>query len=290
MTAARADDAPLCLPPRPLQRLPRQSLPTGTIDCHFHVFAPDVPLTTPRSYTPQIVGLADWLHYADAVGIARGVAIQPSVYGFDNTALLSALAAEPDRLRGIAVVAPEVTAAELERLHAAGVRGIRINTRNKGGLAFDTVHDFMRNVAPFGWSVQFQVAPEQLADIGELAADSPAALVIDHLGFIALAGPESGKQLSDLQRALDRKRCHVKISAPYRLSGVAAAFANAVATLTRSHPEKLLWGSDWPHTELWSDVPDDAEMIERALGWFANTAARNAAFVTNAARLFWIEG
>jgi len=102
---AARDDAPLCLPPKPLG-LPRASLPVGTVDSHVHVFAHGMPLATPRSYTPRILTLDDWLSYARTLGIARGVLVQPSVYGFDNIVLLAALNADPGRLRGIVVIDP----------------------------------------------------------------------------------------------------------------------------------------------------------------------------------------
>lgn len=92
-------EAPLCLPRRPLTRLPRAALPQGTVDTHFHVFRAGAPLNTPRSYTPDIATIADWIEFSGSFGIARGVLVQPSVYGLDNRVLLEALAAYPDRLR-----------------------------------------------------------------------------------------------------------------------------------------------------------------------------------------------
>jgi predicted TIM-barrel fold metal-dependent hydrolase len=94
----------LCLPPLPLTRLPKTTLPTGTVDCHFHVFRPGAPLNSPRSYDPRMLTLADWQDYARQVGIGAGVLVQPSVYGFDNSVLLAALAADPEHLRGIVVL------------------------------------------------------------------------------------------------------------------------------------------------------------------------------------------
>lgn len=280
-------DAPLCLPPLPLSRRP-EPLPAGTVDTHFHVFEAGAPLTTPRSYTPQVCTIADWRDYADAVGIARGILVQPSVYGLDNSVMLRAIASDPARLRGVAVVAPDTTQAALAELDRGGIRGLRINTRNKGGVAFSAVPDFAAKVADLGWSLQFQVLPEQLDAIAGLpVTDTP--LVLDHLGFILFGQPETATRLDGLRRLLDRPDIHVKISAPYRLSkadGYADVGAT-IAALARSHPHRLLWGSDWPHTELWQNVPDDAELIESCYSWIPDAATRRQILVDNPTALFF---
>ena len=132
-------EAPLCLPPLPLTRLPATRLPSGTIDTHFHVFKRGAVLNTPRSYTPQILTLPDWKQLGPKLGVSRGVLVQPSVYGFDNSVLLEALATDPVNLRGVVVLPQETSVSELRQLDRLGVRGVRINTRNKGGLPFEAV-------------------------------------------------------------------------------------------------------------------------------------------------------
>lgn len=279
-------EAPLCLPPRPLTRPPSARLPYGTVDTHFHVFKPGAPLNTPRSYTPQILTLKDWQHLASAVGIARGVLVQPSVYGFDNSVLLEALATDPANLRGVVVLAPETALGQLRQLDRLGVRGVRINTRNKGGLPFDAVATFAAPLAELGWTLQFQVRPEQLPAITDMAPTLGTPVVIDHLGFIPLGTDETETHVANLQRLLDTGRAWVKLSAPYRL-GDPVAFAQIAAQLVQSHPQRLLWATDWPHTELWTDVPDDADLIDAALDWLATDAIRQAVFVDNPQSLFF---
>lgn len=282
-------EAPLCLPPQPLVAPPRPVLPDGTVDTHFHVFEAGAPLNVPRSYTPQVLTLGDWLQLADALGIARGVLVQPSVYGFDNSVLLRGLAAAPLRLRGMVVIEPEIPHGELERMDRLGVRGVRVNTRNKGGLALAAVERLAERIAPLGWMLQFQVHAEQLRDIGALVREVRTPIVIDHLGFIGAASPQAAELVRDLQRLLDGGNCYVKLSAPYRLTasptfeGVGAM----VAALVRTRPDRLLWGSDWPHTELWENVPDDADLVERMLDWVGGEEVRRQVFVTNASDLFF---
>ena len=227
--------------------------------------------------------------FRTAVGIARGVLVQPSVYGFDNSVLLEALAADPANLRGVVVLPADTSPAELSRLDALGVRGVRINTRNKGGLAFDTIADFAASLAPLGWTLQFQVKPEQLADIAELAPTLNLPLVIDHLGFIPLDTAETDGHVATLQRLLDGPDTYVKLSAPYRLTAGTdhSAFAAIAAKLVASHPHRLLWGSDWPHTELWANVPDDADLIDEMQAWLGSDALRRQVFATNSQTLFF---
>jgi predicted TIM-barrel fold metal-dependent hydrolase len=283
-----SDEAPLCLPTLPLIALPKQALPAGAVDTHFHVFAPGAPLNVQRSYTPQIQTLDDWLQFAQAVGIAKGVLVQPSVYGFDNSVLLRALSMAPDRLRGVAVVDAAISRAELERMDRLGVRGIRVNTRNKGGLTLAAVEPLAERIAPYGWLLQFQVHPTQLREIGALLHRLPMPIVIDHLGFIPIGAPQTAGLVGDLQNLLDSGKCYAKLSAPYRLTGSATieGVGPIVAALVRTHPGRLLWGSDWPHTELWESVPDDADLIDSVLDWVGGEAGRQV-FVTNASDLFF---
>lgn len=289
MNATEAE-APLCLPPLALTRTPQQLLPEGTVDTHFHVFCHGARLVSPRSYTPQVRTLADWQGYARTVNIARGVLVQPSVYGFDNSVLLEALAADPTNLRGIVVLPAEIGGAELMQLDLLGVRGIRVNTRNKGGLSFSAVTALAARMADIGWMLQFQVRPEQLEGIGTLLPAIACPVVLDHLGFLDLDSADAEQQLAKIQRLLDAAPdCYVKLSAPYRLTHAAnyAAFGEAARRLLASHAERLLWGSDWPHTELFETVPDDADLIEQMHDWLGSGGVARQLFITNAEALFF---
>lgn len=281
--------APLCLPLKPLVRPPRTQLPDGTVDTHFHVFRPGASLASPRSYTPQVRTLADWQAYAAAVNVARGVLVQPSVYGFDNSVLLEALAADSSHLRGIVVLHPETSKAEFQRLDRLGVRGIRVNTRNKGGLPFTSIAALSAHIADLGWMLQFQVRPEQLQEIGALLPALACPVVLDHLGFLDLDAADADRHVGRIQRLLDAPDCYVKLSAPYRLTHTAryAAFGEAARQLLASHPERLLWGSDWPHTELFDQMPDDAELIELTHDWLGTGSVARQVLVTSAETLFF---
>jgi predicted TIM-barrel fold metal-dependent hydrolase len=282
-------DAPLCLPPHPLTKPPARLLPDGAVDTHFHVFRAGAPLVTPRSYTPRMQTLEDWQDFARVTNIARGVLVQPSVYGFDNSVLLEALAADPQSLRGIVVLPGDVDGSELGRLDRLGVRGIRVNTRNKGGVAFSAVVALAAKAAETGWMLQFQVRPEQLTELGALLPAMACPVVLDHLGFLALDAGDAEPQVARIQRLLDGDNVYAKLSAPYRLTRSAghAAFGVAARQLLLSHPERLLWGSDWPHTELFDRVPDDGELIAQMHDWLGSGSVAQQVFVTNAEALFF---
>ncbi len=174
-----------------------------------------------RNYTPQSCTLDDWLAYADALGITRGILVQPSVYGFDNRVLLDALRMSPERLRGIVVVDPSISPSELKHLDAIGVRGVRINLRNPGGLTFAAVEVFGRRLATLGWCLQMQIGPQQFSDLLSLVPRLEVPVVIDHLGFVDVQnGKVSENHVAALQRLLDGGRTLLKISAPYRLTGI----------------------------------------------------------------------
>ncbi|TCS03167.1 putative TIM-barrel fold metal-dependent hydrolase [Rhizobium sp. BK418] len=282
-------DAPLCLPRLPLTRLPANPLPQDTIDTHFHVFRSGAPLNTPRSYTPDIATTADWIAFADRLDIGRGILVQPSVYGLDNQVLIEALTAFPDRLRGIVVIDPETTPGEIARLDRLGVRGVRINTRNKGGLPLAAAEVLAAAIGDFGWSLQLQVSPEQIGDLAGWLPHLGIRFVIDHLGFIPLADGAWRNYVPAFQRLADSPGGYIKLTAPYRLTRERryAGFAEVVRALAASHPEKLLWGSDWPHTELWNDMPDDADLIDGIQEAIGETTLARKIFIDNAERLFF---
>lgn len=282
-------DAPLCLPHLPLARLPARPLPQGTIDTHFHVFRAHAPLSTPRSYTPQIATTADWIAFADRLGIGRGILVQPSVYGLDNQVLIEALTAFPQRLRGVVVIDPETASDEIARLDGLGVRGVRINARNKGGLPLAAAERLAANIRDFGWSLQLQISSEQIDDLASRLPALGVRFVIDHLGFIQVAGGAWRQHLPALQRLADHPGGYIKLTAPYRLTRERGyeGFAEVVRALAASHPQKLLWGSDWPHTELWSDMPDDADLIDGMQDAIGDPALARKIFIENAETLFF---
>jgi predicted TIM-barrel fold metal-dependent hydrolase len=235
-------------------------LPAGAWDCHAHVIG-DVaafPFRQDRGYTPRAAPLEAYLAMLDRHGIANGVLVQPSVYGFDNRCLLDALDRAGGRLFGVAVPPVEARASDLEAMHLRGVRGVRCNLLNPGGLPPAVVITWQPVLRALGWHVELHVAVEDIHELSPFVDRFGVPVVIDHLGRPApgRADPLSPalRPLVDLVRA---GGCFVKLSAPYRGSREAAPWrdvaplASACAT---AKPDACLWGSDWPHVDTAADV------------------------------------
>jgi len=283
--------APRCLPPRRLERTPHFLPPPGSCDAHVHVFAPDSAghLAARRSYTPHLVTHEQYSGLAERLGLERAVLVQPSVLGTNNSALLSALSEHPDLWRGIVVIPPGLPDRELADLHMRGVRGTRINRINPGGLELTDIAALGRRLEPFGWHIQLQINIEEIQDLSALARQCPVPLVIDHLGF---ARPEAGAKAGPFQsllREVEEGRLWVKLSAPYRLSRSKdyEDLLPLIDALVAARPDRLLWATDWPHTGLWSDMPDDADLVDLIPVWLPDEGLRRMVLVNNPSDLYW---
>lgn len=270
------------------------SKPTATclpespaVDSHFHVFSAGVGRPGARYVPSYDASLSDWWSAASACGVGRGVLVQTSFLGTDNRRLLQELAAHPERLRGVAVVAPDVAPAELQALHNAGVRGLRLNL---SGVSHDvgawTSACALWDTLPgLGWHVELHT---DLGALSPVLAALPAALplVIDHMGK-----PERVAASDPTVRALARRAAqapvHVKLSGDYRLAGRDAA-ALARLWLAELGEQRLLWGSDWPHTnhEHEADYP---RLLSQLNHWLNDDAALAAALRTNPQALYWAD-
>lgn len=292
MSAAESASPRRCLPPnRPIRRSERR-LPEGTCDSHAHVFGDPgrYPLDPARGYTPSIASIGDYRAVMEAYGIDRAVLVQPSVYGFDNSALLDALRQMPDRLRGIAVMAADTPDDEIARADALGVRGVRINPRNPAGLTLRDAGTIADRIAPFGWHIQMQIGIEDHDDLAGLVAALRVPVVIDHFGFPDLAAGSTGQAFSKLVALAAEGRCWVKLSAVARLDGSTERFARLapfVKRLVAEAPQSVLWGLDWPHTECFDAVPDDDRLVDLVFEWFSTPALRDAVLRDNPLRLYF---
>ena len=294
--AARATDAPTCLPPDRPVRAPSAVLPAGSTDCHCHVFDdPDrYPLVHPRTYTPAPAPLKDYMAMCKSVGLDRTVQVNASVYGFDNRITLDTIAAlGQERARGVAGVAPEISNAELHALHDGGMRGLRLSTHVKGYGGTQLIHTLGARVAPLGWHVQVHVA--HAAELAELERDlmrSPSALVFDHLGCVLGTEGVGQPGFQALLRILrQRDDCWVKVSSWYRRSSVAHGHEDMrpfVEALLDARCDRMLFGTNWPHPNLFAPqaAPSDADLIDTFLNWVPDPAARQAILVDNPQLLY----
>jgi predicted TIM-barrel fold metal-dependent hydrolase len=285
---------PLCLAPLPPGAPPARRLPKGACDTHIHVFGPAgrYPLMEVRAYTPPVLTLDDYRPVMAHLGIERAVLIQPSVYGTDNRLHLEALQAAPDMLRAVVVISPETSDDELHRLDGLGVRGIRINRYNPGGLSLDDVFTLGARIAPLGWHIQLQIALSNTLALARLVRTCPAPLVVDHFGLPDPAKGVAAPCFQDLLRLLGDGHVWVKLSAPYRSSRRAlpypdlAPFAEA---LIACRPDRLLWATDWPHVDQFTVMPDDAALLDASPVWQTTPGIQQAILVDNPGQLYWYE-
>lgn len=282
-----------CPPPHPNPSPPRLSVPPGACDCHAHVFGPAgrYRYATERDYTPPDAPLERYRRLLATLGVERAVLVQPSVYGTDNTAVLDALAATGERFRGVAVLPPDTPERELERLHAAGVRGVRINLVTRGGgVPLDDLERMAARIAPLGWHVQLFVTLGTLADAAPRLAALPRAPVVDHMGAVPAGTSLQHPGFQALLRLAGEGRCWVKLSGAYRLSAEDVPYADVVPyaqALVAANPERMVWGSDWPHPILHDKpMPDDGALVDLLADWAPDEAVRRRILVDNPAELY----
>lgn len=283
------------------------AVPAGACDCHTHIFGPPerFPFSAGRSYTPQPALPAAMKELHAALRMERVVIVTPSVYGTDNSATLWGMREMGRGARGIAVIDDSTTDRELDAMGKAGVRGIRLNLATAG------INDpaqgrerFQRAVARIksrGWHIQIYTNLGVISGIRELVMDSAVPVVFDHFGGAKAALGVSQPGFGTLLELVRSGRAYVKISGAYRASDQAPDFADAgplAQALIAANPERIVWGTDWPHpdspgpagrkaTEVSAPLPiDDARLLNHLPEWAPNTRVRELILVTNPARLY----
>ncbi|KAA0890912.1 amidohydrolase [Pusillimonas sp. ANT_WB101] len=295
----RSIPQPDIAPPVTHPTVPKNRLPSGSCDSHAHIFGPAdrYPYVSPRGYTPHNASLDDYAGLLRHLGFDRAVLVQPSVYGTDNRLMADALArTREDSLgiawRGIAVLDDSVTDSELERLHDLGVRGLRLNLLFQGAeVGFDEGARLANRIAPLGWHLQFLINIASFEDFAGRLSRLPVESVIDHIGhFPAINGPDL-PQFADLKALMREGRSWVKLSGPNRISRHdAAPFTDAqrLAEDLISHvPDRLVFGTDWPHVQLSTSMPDDGVLVDELYRWCGgDQAMAKRILVNNPERLY----
>ncbi len=288
-------DMPTCAAHDPNPRPPKHATPIGACDVHAHVCGtPDqYPLIPNRLYTPPLASPGDYRHMLDGLGLERGVLVQPSIYGTDNRAMLDALKTDPKRLRGVAVVPFDISVSEIEKLHAAGVRGVRANIvdlkEGKGILPLAALRTLAERIQPFGWHVEFLMHVDEFPDLDRQLARFPVDVVFGHLGYVPASKGIHTAGFAAMLRLLRDGKAWVKLTAPYRLTLAAMPYGDTDAfaqTLVEAAPDRLLWGSDWPHVFIKSAMPNDGELFDVFAHWLQDGAMRQRILVDHPAKLY----
>ena len=287
--------APLCPGPIPQPRTPSFKLPRGACDTHFHLFGPMARygFSEKRIYTPPDAPLADWQRLAATLGVERGVIVQPSVYGTDNSVVLDNLKFMQESWRAVVVVEDGITDKELEAMHALGVRGIRFNVvdvaTEKGVLPMHLVRGLAERIAPLGWHVQFLMHVDDYPDLEKMFDGFPTDIVVDHFGYMKASKGTQHPSFQSFLRLLKDGRCWCKFTGAYRISAHDMPYADITPlahAIIDANPNRVVWGSDWPHAKHDGAMPDDGDMCSRLMDWVPDAAIRDRVLADNPARLY----
>lgn len=278
------------LPYKPCTRSPKERLPKGSVDCHFHVFEDpgQYPYTANRSYTPTLAPWEAFESMNDLIGADRAVLVHPSVYGHDHATFVDTLAAHPHRLRGVAVLPPDVSEREIARLNAAGARGTRVNVLFAGGSQLSDSEGLATRIAPFGWHLQFLADVAANPQLPAQVSKFGVPVVFDHFGHPSVADPNH-PGFRNLCAAVREGVAWVKISGMYRVVPAAGGWNSIkpfVDALLKANPQRLVWGTDWPHPSISKPMPDDVDLAEMVLDWLPDEQLRQQILVHNPEALY----
>lgn len=278
----------------PSPRKPTYSPPAGAVDAHCHVFGPGdhFPYAPRRKYTPTDAPKELLFALRRHLGLSRNVLVQASCHGPDNSAMLDAIRTDPENLRGVAVVDPDISDADLDLLHAGGVRGIRFNflRRLVDPAPRASLEAVARRVARLGWHIVVYFEIDLLPDLTGFLQSLPTDVVIDHMGRPDIAEGMESPNFTTLLRLIENKKFWIKVGCPERLT-VAGPPYDDVAPFARRlvelHEDRVLWGTDWPHPNMESHIPDDGLLVERIPVIAPTEALRRKLLVGNPTRLYW---
>lgn len=279
----------------PAPKVPDFQLPKGAVDAHCHVFGPaaEFPFAPERKYTPCDAGKAELYALRDHLGFTRNVIVQATCHGTDNRAMIDACRSAGDLARGIASVGGDITEAEIRQMHAAGVRGVRFNFVKR--LVDDTPKEVFLAIANkikyFGWHIVVYFEAQDLEEIEPFLKQLPTTVVVDHMGRPDVS---KGVDHPDFQRFIrlmeDNKNIWSKVTCPERLSKQGPPYDDVVAycaEIVARFPDRVLWGTDWPHPNMKSHMPDDGALVDFIPKIAPSKALQQQLLVDNPMRLYW---
>ena len=285
-----------CLPPVRTPRKPNIVLPRGSIDTHVHVFEPGYPLSPSRGYNPPDSTLADLEHLHATLGIDRVVFTQPSIYGTDNSAILDAMlalnAATPNRARAVVAITMDISDDELAALDASGVRGVRLNTDNKGGmpLEMNEIPDLAARISPFGWHIEFLFPGKDIVELMPVFAGLTVPMSIGHFAYQAATAGVGAPGFKALLELMRRGNTWMKISGANRVSETDLPPYDDVKpmahALIAAAPECIMWGTDWPHPNKYVVNPNDGDLVDAFGDWVTDPDMRRKIMVDTPAAFY----
>ena len=282
----------------PNPSVPRFEPPAGAVDAHCHVFGPadSFPFAPERKYTPCDAGKEQLWALRDHLGLSRNVIVQATCHGADNRALVDALRHSDGKARGVATVRSSVSDDELAQLNEAGVRGVRFNfvKRLVDVLPFDGLTSIAERIAPLGWHIVIYFEAADLAEYFDFFTSLPTTVVVDHMGRPDITQPVDGPAFERFLRLMgDHDNFWSKVSCPERLSQIGPdGYEDVIPharTVVESFPDRVLWGTDWPHPNMKSHMPDDGKLVDFIPHIAPTTELQQKLLVDNPMRLYWPE-
>ena len=281
------------LAPDPNPVKPRYVPPAGACDAHCHVFGPGArfPYAPNRSYTPPDAPREKLAALHRHLGLTRAVLVQASCHGTDNSAMLDAIASSNGALRGVGMVGKDIPDGELEALHAGGVRGARFNFVAHLGGAPDlkVVASVLTRIAPLGWHVVLHLDAGDILTYRDFLDRLRIPFVIDHMGRIEAKHGLDQKPFRLLLELMNNELAWVKVSGAERISSTGKPFHDAIPfarTLIETAPDRVLWGTDFPHPNV-KVMPNDGELVDLFAAFCPDEALRRKVLIDNPTRLYW---
>ncbi|MDA0991464.1 MAG: amidohydrolase family protein [Verrucomicrobia bacterium] len=269
-------------------------MPAGSCDCHAHVLGPPeiYPYVAERSYTPPTATLEAYQAMHKVLGIERAVIVQASVHGTDNKVTLDAIAGYGPNARGVAVVDATVDDKELVRLNDGGIRGLRLNVLFGGGVGMDALEPLAERIAAMGWHIQLMLNAGDLVELAPRLRRLPVPAVVDHMGHMNVAHGIDHPGFQTLINLVRDGVCWIKLSGNYRISAEGPPYSDVIPfarALIEAGPERMVWGTDWPHPALNDFMPNDGDLLDALDEYAPDPDLKRAILVDNPAQLYGFE-
>ncbi|MGB1153986.1 MAG: amidohydrolase family protein [Paracoccaceae bacterium] len=279
----------------PDPKKPNFQLPKGAVDAHCHVFgpSPEFPFAPERKYTPCNAGKDKLFELRDYLGFERNVIVQATCHGTDNSAMVDACRTAGDLARGVASVRADITANELGEMHEAGVRAVRFNfvKRLVDATPREVFLEIAGKIQEFGWSTVVYFEASDLVDLQPFLQQLPGIIVVDHMGRPDVT---KGVDHPDFQQFMDlmsgNENMWCKVTCPERLTVAGPPYEDVVPyckAIVQEFENRVLWGTDWPHPNMKSHMPDDGALVDYIPQIADTSAQRQKLLVTNPMRLYW---
>ncbi|WP_343659271.1 amidohydrolase family protein [Ralstonia sp.] len=269
---------------------PTFNLPAGAVDCHMHIYDDRFPGAPGTTLRPPNASIEQYRKVQARLGVQRNVVVTPSTYGTDNRCTLDALKRFGPNARGVAVVDTSVTDAQLAEMHAAGVRAIRFNLSYPGATTVDMLAPLASRIGALGWHIELVVQGAKLPALEPHLLALPCPLVIDHIAHVPQPGGMQSDAMRTAQRLVDKGNTWITLSGPYvdtKTGAPAYADVEPVAkAFINMAPERMLWGTDWPHPTEKTHKPDDAALVDTIAMWIGRADWQQMIFVANPVKLY----